>query len=132
MKIKLQRVLFMPKVLEPGVLYVADEFGAAAHLCACGCGTKIRTPLGPTGWSLEQTENGPTLNPSIGNWQHPCQSHYWIEEGEIRWAKKWTRKQIAAGYRREETRRRAYYDSRDRKTGPTRKLWHRMKRMFKR
>lgn len=64
MKIRLERVRYMPKQLEPGVLYVSEEFGAAAHLCACGCGSKIRTPLGPTEWSIEETENGPTVRPS--------------------------------------------------------------------
>lgn len=48
MNIRLERVHFMPTALEPRVLYVSEEFGAAAHLCACGCGSKIRTPLGPT------------------------------------------------------------------------------------
>ena len=75
MKIRLQRVDYMPKELEPGVLYVSEEFDAAAHLCPCGCGSKIRTPLGPTDWALEENDNGPTLHPSIGNWQLPCQSH---------------------------------------------------------
>ena len=45
----------MPQDLRPGVLYVSEEFGAAAHLCACGCGEKVSTPLGPTEWSLEET-----------------------------------------------------------------------------
>lgn len=111
MKIGLQRVHYMPKELKPGVLYVAEEFGAVAHLCACGCGSKVRTPLGPTEWSLEETDAGPTLYPSIGNWQQACQSHYWIYRGEIRWADKWTPEQIAAGRRAEEERQRAYYDA---------------------
>ena len=66
----------MPKDLKPGVLYVSEQFGAAAHLCACGCGSKIRTPIGPTEWSVEETDVGPTLHPSVGNWQQACQSHY--------------------------------------------------------
>ena len=70
MKIELQRVQYMPKELKQGVLYVSEEFGAAAHLCACGCGSKIRTPLGPTEWAFEETDNGPTLCPSVGNWQN--------------------------------------------------------------
>lgn len=117
MKIKLQRVHFMPKELKPGVLYVSEEFGAAAHLCACGCGAKIRTPLGPTEWALEETDSGPTLYPSVGNWQQACQSHYWIYQGEIRWADKWSPEQIAAGRRNEEARRHAYYDVLDRQSG---------------
>lgn len=110
MKIKLQRVHYMPKTLEPGVLYVSEEFGAVAHLCACGCGTKVNTPLGPTEWSFKETPQGPSLYPSVGNWQLPCQSHYWIDRGEIRWSNKWTPQQIAAGRRREEARRNAYYN----------------------
>lgn len=54
-RLRLERVHYMPKVLEPGVLYVSEEFGAAAHLCACGCGAKIRTPLAPTEWTFEDT-----------------------------------------------------------------------------
>jgi hypothetical protein len=119
MKIKLLHVHHMPKHLEPGILYVSEEYGAVAHLCPCGCGSRIRTPLGPTGWALEVTPFGPTLYPSIGNWQQACQSHYWIYQGEIIWADKWTPAQIAAGRRREEGRRRAYYG----KVGIIQKIW---------
>jgi len=124
MKIELRRVQYIPKELEPGVLYVSEEFGAAAHLCACGCGSKVRTPLGPTDWSVEETNSGPTFFPSVGNWQQACQSHYWIRRGEIKWASKWTSEQIAAGRHGEEQRARAYYDSLDNKRGGTlRRLW---------
>ena len=124
MKIELQRVHYMPKELRPGVLYVSEEFGAAAHLCACGCGSKIRTPLGPTEWAFEETKSGPTLRPSVGNWQHACQSHYWIYQGEIVWSGKWTPEQIAAGRRGEERRRHAYYDALDRQRGGIlRRFW---------
>lgn len=117
MKIKLQRVHYMPKELKPGVLYVSEDFGVAAHLCACGCGSKIRTPLGPTDWALEETDSGPSLSPSVGNWQLACQSHYWIYRGRIRWARKWTSKEIVAGRRDEEERRFAYYEATDRQHG---------------
>jgi hypothetical protein len=106
----LQRVHYMPKVLESGILYVSEEFGAAAHLCACGCESKIRTPLGPTEWSLKETPRGPSLWPSVGNWQKACQSHYVIEDGGVQWAPQWSPEQIAAGRRNEEARRREYYD----------------------
>lgn len=107
----LQRVHFMPDHLEPGVLYVSEEFDAAAHLCACGCGAKIRTPLGPTEWSFQDGEDGPTLSPSVGNWQQACQSHYLITRGRVTWAPKWSPEEIAAGRRHEEAHRRAYYDA---------------------
>src|SRR3989442_15593311 len=109
MRIRLERVHFMPKELEPGVLYVSEEFETAAHLCACGCGTKIRTPLGPARWQFEETASGPTLRPSIGNWKIACKSHYWILGGEVLWAELWTADQIAAGERAEKAKLEAYY-----------------------
>ena len=40
-----QFVESFPGKLEPGELYLAMEFATAAHLCACGCGTKVITPF---------------------------------------------------------------------------------------
>lgn len=100
----------MPKELQPGVLYVSEEFETAAHLCPCGCGSKVRTPLGPTAWSFIETPRGPSLNPSIGNWQRSCQSHYWIREGEIVWARQWSAKEILAGRAYEEEKRRLHFE----------------------
>lgn len=110
-RFKLERVHYMLAKLEPGILYVSEEFGAVAHLCACGCGSKIRTPLGPTEWSVTETSTGPDLWPSVGNWQKPCQSHYIISRGGVEWAMQWTPAQILAGRHREEERRREYYDA---------------------
>ena len=112
-QIQLVRVHYVPKVLEPGLLYVSEEFGAVVHLCACGCGAKVSTPLGPTEWSLHESDEGPSLRPSVGNWQLPCQSHYWIDAGRIVWSGKWTREQIDDGRRREVIRRQVYYDKRE-------------------
>jgi hypothetical protein len=122
-RITLQRVQYMPKQLEPGVLYVSEEFGTAAHLCACGCGAKIRTPLGATEWNIEETTSGPSLWPSVGNWQQACRSHYVISRGRIQWAGKWSAEQIAAGRHHEEDRRKAYYDA---MYAAPKSWWHRM------
>jgi hypothetical protein len=122
----LQRVRFIPDNLEPGVLYVSEKYQTAHHLCACGCGATIRTPLGPTEWSFMETETGPSLSPSIGNWQQACQSHYWIERGQVSWARKWSPEQIAAGRQHEDARRRLYYDTRY-PTG----IWQRFLRWIK-
>jgi hypothetical protein len=104
----------MPKVLEPGLLYVSDTYDVAGHLCACGCGNKVITPLGPVGWKFQEKNGLPSLSPSIGSWQLPCQSHYWIQGGEVNWAGKWTPAQIEAGRRAQEARDRAYYKSLER------------------
>jgi hypothetical protein len=133
MRIELERVRFMPKELWPGVLYVSDEFGIAIHLCACGCGSKVRTSLGPAEFSVTETPDGPSVYPSIGNWQRPCQSHYWIDRGEVRWAEKWSPEQIARGRAQEEAGRRAYYHELDRKRGGlVRRMWRWVRSLFSR
>lgn len=76
----------MPEILDRDILYVSEEFNSVAHLCACGCGTKIRTPIGATfWWSFKEDESGPTLHPSIGNFQIECKTHYWIQDGKVVW-----------------------------------------------
>ena len=115
----LQSVHYMPKVLEAGILYVSEEFHTAAHLCACGCMQKVRTPLGPTEWTVRADVRGPTLRPSVGNWQLPCRSHYLITNGNVQWSNKWTEKQIHAGRQMEHAKRTAYYEARK----PTASLW---------
>lgn len=105
----------MPKAFEPGILYVSEEFSVAGHLCPCGCGNKIITPLGPTDWKFVEEDGKATLDPSIGNWQIPCRSHYWITDGEIDWSYQWTDRQIRAGRKAEKKRTKAYYKKLDRK-----------------
>lgn len=109
MKFRLEKVRYMPKQLAPGILYVSYEFGTAAHLCACGCGAKVRTPLGPAEWSVQEHPAGPSLWPSVGNWQRPCKSHYIISEGEVEWAPRWSEAQVRAGRAHEHRRREAYF-----------------------
>ncbi len=131
-QIKLVRVYYVPKVLEAGVLYVSEEFRACVHLCACGCGIKVSTPLGPTEWALEETPDGPTLTPSVGNWQLPCRSHYWIREGTIHWSGAWTPEQIIVGRRNEELRRRAHFDAlAQQRGGIGKRVWRWFKKLFR-
>ena len=86
-------VTSFPAELEPGHLYVSAQFSTAAHLCACGCGREVVTPLSPAQWVL--TFDGTvTVWPSIGNWALPCQSHYIIDHGKIKWARNFTRDEI--------------------------------------
>ncbi|WP_332642221.1 DUF6527 family protein [Aeromicrobium sp.] len=86
-------VTSFPDQLEPGRLYVSTQFASASHLCACGCGREVITPLSPAQWVL--TFDGTiSVKPSIGNWAFPCQSHYVIDHGNIRWARGFTRDEI--------------------------------------
>lgn len=126
MRINIRRVEFMPKVLEPGVLYVSEKYRTAAHLCACGCGEKIRTPLGPTEWSVSEGRHGPSLWPSVGSWQLECRSHYVIRDGAVHWADQWTDAQVRAGQQREHREREVYYAA-NKWPG----LWGWIKKLFK-
>jgi hypothetical protein len=107
----LEAVEFMPTQLEPGILYVSEKYRTAAHLCACGCGEKIRTQLGNLGWRLTEGHSGPTLYPSIGNWQKPCRSHYYIRNGRVIWQPSWTDSEIVEGRLAEQMRRDAHFQT---------------------
>jgi hypothetical protein len=81
-------VKYVPEVLEPGVLYISTEYETAVHLCCCGwCNIKTVTPFGSwsESWTLTVGDQGVTLSPSIGNFQMPCKSHYFIEANQVRW-----------------------------------------------
>lgn len=112
-KLKLLHVDYLPKELEPEILYVSKEFGVSGHLCPCGCGSKIITPLGQTEWRFSESKGKGTLYPSIGNWQLPCRSHYWIRKGKIKWSLQWSDERIAESRDSEESRRKLHYASKD-------------------
>lgn len=99
----------IPDALDPGIVYVCIEYATALHQCCCGCGREVVTPLTPTDWSLIFDGETISLDPSIGNWSFPCQSHYWITRNRVRWAAKWTQRQIDAGRTRDDERKRQHY-----------------------
>ena len=110
--IKHEFVESAPHDLEDGKLYVSISFRTAIHLCACGCKNKVVTPLRPARWKLYFDGDTVSLSPSVGNWQFPCKSHYWIERDKIRWAKPWTDKQIAEGRMSDTEDLQLYYEGR--------------------
>ena len=77
-EITLEFVTLAPPVLEPGVLYISMEYATVLHLCCCGCGNQVVTPLAPARWRLTYDGRAVSLSPSIGNHSFPCRSHYWI------------------------------------------------------
>jgi len=115
-------VEFIPSELKEGVLYVSVQYATAVHKCACGCGNKVVTPISPADWQLLFDGDSVSLMPSIGNWDFPCRSHYWIKADKIRWAKAWTPEEVAAGRQREARDYERYFASRraaDNSTGQT-------------
>lgn len=77
---------YIPRELEQGVLYISYKYSTASHLCCCGCGLKVVTPLSPAKWQLIERDGVVSLRPSIGNWGFPCRSHYWIRNSRVVWA----------------------------------------------
>jgi hypothetical protein len=102
-------VEFIPKILEDGVLYISKKFKTASHRCCCGCGTKIVTPLRPTEFSLTERGDMVSLHPSVGNWNHPCQSHYWIRDNQVIWAGTMSKEQIRMGRAHDDALKRDYF-----------------------
>lgn len=90
-------VEFIPEILDEETLYVSMEYATTSHLCACGCGREVVTPLSPVGWQLLYDGESVTLTPSIGNWSFPCHSHYFIRESWIVWAEGMSQIQIETG-----------------------------------
>lgn len=85
---------FIPDDLRDGTIYVSMRFATAIHKCCCGCGQQVVTPFSPTDWKLTFDGETISLYPSIGNWNFPCQSHYWIKRSKVVWDRKWSRREI--------------------------------------
>lgn len=127
-------VEFIPESLEEDVLYVALEFGTVIHHCACGCGNQVVTPLSPTDWSLAFDGETISLRPSIGNWNLPCRSHYWIRNGEFVWAASWTDTEVTTAQAAEQVRKAEHFAARDAATTslPRPSIWVRLGTWFDR
>lgn len=70
--------------LENDMLYISLKYNVAIHKCACGCGNEVVTPFHKQkGWILSYDGKNVSLSPSIGNWNLPCQSHYWIKDDDV-------------------------------------------------
>jgi hypothetical protein len=138
-------VEFIPEELKFGTIYISIPFATASHLCCCGCGNKVVTPLSPTDWKLIFDGESISLEPSIGNWNFPCQSHYWITRNEIDWSRQWSKLEIQAGQNRDFLAKKKYFrrsetsvssempksdksGKRERKEG----VWQKVKRRLKR
>lgn len=122
---------FMPKSFEEGVLYISMKYRTASHRCCCGCGTRIVTPLRDTEYELIQHEGSISLYPSIGNWNHPCQSHYWIRNNRVIWCARMNRDEIQRGRAGDDALKNAYFGE----PSPIQPWWRRaleaLRRLFR-
>ena len=111
MELRHEFVDYIPKHLDDNVLYVSIRFGTVVHRCACGCGEEVVTPLGPAEWELTYDGNSVSLAPSIGNWNFPCRSHYWVDKGSVRWARGFSEAEVMVVRREARSRRDGYYQN---------------------
>lgn len=122
MKYKVLEVEQFPDLFEPGILYWSKKFKISAHLCACGCGDVIYLPVDRANYSIRISEGGPTLRPSVGNW-NVCDAHYLITNGEVQWASTWTQEQISVARLAEDARRKSYYSAQSRSLRQIARYW---------
>lgn len=102
-------VEFMPDVLEEGILYISIEYCTAIHKCVCGCGKEVVTPLSPTDWKITYDGKSISLDPSIGNWNFECKSHYWITKNKVRLARQWSNMEIINGRKDDTEKKKKYF-----------------------
>lgn len=123
-------VQYIPEALEESVLYISPENRTAAHLCCCGCRSEVMTPLDPAQWRIIY-DGRVSLQPSVGSWNLPCRSHYWIRHNAVQWAEPWTDARIAAARNAERQRIAQHYAPPQAPpstpaSGPPKSLWERM------
>jgi hypothetical protein len=112
-KFKPKYVESIPSELEEGILYISEKYRTTSHLCACGCKEKVALTLKPGGWKLiKGIDDKVSLKPSVGNFSLDCQSHYFITDNEIEWARVWSDEEIEAGWADDEKARNEFYEKR--------------------
>lgn len=100
-RVRHEFVELVPDELEPATLYISLTYDTIVHSCLCGCGLRVVTPLSPAEWRLTYDGETVSLNPSVGNWSFPCQSHYVIARGRVRWAAGFSPQRVASVRRRD-------------------------------
>jgi hypothetical protein len=102
-------VELLPDELKPGMLYISVDFATCEHLCFCGCGSKVVTPLSPADWKLTYDGETVSLSPSVGNWSFDCRSHYVIRANQVRWARRFSRAEVDGVRARDVARTRRHF-----------------------
>ena len=75
----------IPESVENGILYISMTYRTATHLCPCGCGNRVVTPLKSGFWAMSERGGRVTIRPSIGSFNLPCLSHYFITDNKVEW-----------------------------------------------
>lgn len=123
--LRLEFIESFPTTMEQGVLYISIPYSTCGHLCCCGCGQEVVTPLSPAQWALTYDGENVSLAPSIGNWGLPCQSHYWIHKGKVRWSRRYSSDEIADNRERDRRRLEQHLDQDT--PGPVTRLYRQLR-----
>ena len=107
----------IPIELKPDVLYISIKYRTSSHLCACGCGLRVVTPIRPAQWRLQFDGETVSLSPSIGNHQFPCRSHYFIRNSQIKWMEQWTEDRAHRGWHQDDADLERHYSGDHAHTG---------------
>lgn len=83
--LRIERVERIPDALAAEVVYVSEEYEMAALRCPCGCGHRVLLLLGD-GHTVSEINGWAEVSPSIGVWDAPCKSHFFVREGKVIWA----------------------------------------------
>jgi hypothetical protein len=100
----------IPDALDESKLYISVRHATILHLCLCGCGNEVVTPLAPTDWRLAFDGETVSLHPSVGNWALPCRSHYWIDRDQVRWAGSFSEHEVEMVRAFDDQRKAEYYE----------------------
>lgn len=116
----------LPKELADGVVYISLEHRTVVHKCCSGCGERVVVGLSPAQWILTFDGETISLSPSIGNGALLCNSHYWIRENKVLWAKPLTPTQTRRRQRADREVAAGHYAQRER-GGPSK--WNLIERL---
>lgn len=123
---KLVYLDIFPSDIEDDVLYISKLYSTSAHKCADGCGYRVVLPLGKGGWLLQDdNEDSFSLTPSVH--VETCNSHYWIVDGGIDWAREMTRDEA----RRYSEKDQRSYNQEITSKGLLKRIWETFQSWFK-
>jgi hypothetical protein len=136
MTLKHKFVEYIPDQIEESIIYLALQHSTAVHNCMCGCGNEVVTPFSVSDWSIKFDGESITLDPSIGNWNFECRSHYWIKKSKVIWADNWNQNRINDNRKKDENIKtelfnQTYTSSNSKKTITNNNWYHRFKRILK-
>jgi hypothetical protein len=109
MTIEHKFVDLIPDKIPYGILFICIRYKTAVHQCVCGCGNEVVTPISPTDWQISFDGQSVSLHPSIGNWNFPCRSHYWIAHNTVYHSNSWSEEEVKTGREKDQQKKKLFF-----------------------